>query len=439
MAVVQEGEEPAWRERATRLGQSMKIVDIITSIGLSGSVYKDLPAIKAGAIPDGPLLYKGEPVTPGFTKIVQPGRTVSIQLVLEDGTVACGDCAEVILVGIAGREPMFVPEKLVEIIEGPIAKALVGRDASRFRSAAEEFDRFEVSGKRIHPALRYGLSQALLDAAALSRRMTATEVIADEYGLTPRDSRLPILAGALRLDWAQHDRMILKRADVLPHTPFLSVRDHVGEKGELLVDYMTRLIGRIGDVGEPDYRPTIHIDLYGTLGEAFSNDTNVISEFVARLGELASPYRLLVESPVIGRTQQEQIDIYGAVQAGLKALGSNVRLVIDEWANTLDDIKALHAAGVLTNVQLKTPDLGSVTNTIEALNFCRANGIDACLGGSANETDLSARITAHVGLACGAAMMSTKPGQGGDEGWMILVNEMERTLARIRARRRAGG
>jgi methylaspartate ammonia-lyase len=35
-------------------------------------------------------------------------------------------------------------------------------------------------------------------------------------------------------------------------------------------------------------------------------------------------------------------------------------------------------------------------------------------------------------------MMSTKPGQGGDEGWMVLVNEMERTLARIRAKKAKG-
>ncbi len=413
----------------------MKIVDILTSIGLSGSVYKDLPAIKAGALPDGPLLYKGRPITPGFSRIVQPGRTVSIQLVLEDGTVACGDCAEVILVGIAGREPMFVPEELVETIQGPVAESLVGRDAARFRGLAEEFDRFEVAGGRLHGALRYGLSQALLDAAALSRRLTATEIIADEYGLVPRDSRLPILAGALRLDWAQHDRLILKRAEVLPHTPFLSVRDHLGERGELLVDYLTRLIRRIGEMGDPDYAPIIHIDLYGTLGEAFADDPGTIADYIARLGEIAAPHALLVESPVIGRTRQEQIDIYGGLQAGLAARGSGVRLVIDEWANTLDDIRALHAAGVLTHVQIKTPDMGSVTNSIEALNFCRANGIEACLGGSANETDLSARITAHLGLACGASMMSTKPGQGADEGWMILVNEMERTLARIRSRK----
>lgn len=412
----------------------MRIRRIITSKGLAGSVYKDLAAIKAGAEPDGPLLYKGRPVTRGFRKIVQPGETVSIQIELDDGSIAIGDCAEVILVGIAGREDMFDPDALSAQVEGPVSDRLVGEDVSGFRALAEEMDRFLIDGKPMHTALRYGLSQALLDATALSRRVTMTEVIADEWGLDPRRTRLPMLAGALRLDWAQHDRMIIKRADVLPHTPFLSVRDHVGHDGELLQAYIDRLAKRIAEIGDADYRPRIHIDLYGTLGELFGDDADAIAGYIADLGRRIAPLELLVESPVIAASRDAQAHIYRAIHIKLDSLDSNVGLVIDEWANRLDDIRALHEAGALQNVQIKTPDLGGITNTIEALGYCRENGIGACLGGSANETDISARVTAHLGLACDATMMSTKPGQGGDEGWMILVNEMERTLARMRAR-----
>ncbi len=412
----------------------MQIQQIIASIGLGASVYKDLAAIKGGAEPDGPLLYKGEPVTKGFSKIIQPGAAVLIQLLLSDGSVATGDCTQVILAGIAGREDIFDPQLLKDQLEGPIADHLVGQDVSRFRALAEEMDGFLIEGARMHTALRYGLSQALLDAAAQARRSTMTEIIAEEWGLTPQTQRLPILAGALRLDWAQHDRMILKRADVLPHTPFLSVRDHVGAKGEMLQAYVDRLAARINEIRDADYAPRIHIDLYGTLGELFDNDPTLIADYVADLGRRIAPFPLLVESPVVAASRDDQAAIYNAIQSRLAETGSDVELVIDEWANTLEDIVALHEAGALRNVQIKTPDMGGVTNAIAALTYCRAHGIAACLGGSANETDLSARVTAHLGLACGAAMMSTKPGQGGDEGWMILVNEMERTLARIRVR-----
>ena len=58
----------------------------------------------------------------------------------------------------------------------------------------------------------------------------------------------------------------------------------------------------------------------------------------------------------------------------------------------------------------------------------------ASLGGTANETDQSARITAHIGIACKPDFMLSKPGMGGDEALMILTNEMKRTLALLQTR-----
>ena len=57
------------------------------------------------------------------------------------------------------------------------------------------------------------------------------------------------------------------------------------------------------------------------------------------------------------------------------------------------------------------------------------------MGGSANETDQSARLSAHVALACQADFLMNKPGQGVDEGLVVLTNEMARTLALIASRR----
>lgn len=50
------------------------------------------------------------------------------------------------------------------------------------------------------------------------------------------------------------------------------------------------------------------------------------------------------------------------------------------------------------------------------------------LGGTGNETDQSSRITSHIALACNPDFLLSKPGFGGDEGIMILYNEMSRTL-----------
>jgi methylaspartate ammonia-lyase len=54
----------------------MKIADVVCSVGRSGFVNRDLAAIKAGA---------------RATKIVQPGTSISVMLVLGDRQVAFGD------------------------------------------------------------------------------------------------------------------------------------------------------------------------------------------------------------------------------------------------------------------------------------------------------------------------------------------------------------
>ncbi len=75
------------------------------------------------------------------------------------------------------------------------------------------------------------------------------------------------------------------------------------------------------------------------------------------------------------------------------------------------------------------PDLGSIHNSIDAVLYCQARNVGCCLGGSANETDVSARVTAQVALATKPGFLLSKPGIGADEGVMILTNEMLRTAA----------
>ncbi len=116
-----------------------------------------------------------------------------------------------------------------------------------------------------------------------------------------------------------------------------------------------------------------------------------------------------------------------------------VKLVADEWANTLDDIRAFIAAGAVDMIQIKMPDLGSVHNSIEAVLACKAGGVGAFLGGSCAETDLSARVAVHVALATQPDMIMAKPGMGVDEGVTLVRNEMTRALAWIKVRSEGSG
>ncbi|CAA9407778.1 MAG: Methylaspartate ammonia-lyase [uncultured Ramlibacter sp.] len=405
----------------------MKIADVVFVAGLSGYFNKDLQAVKAGAKPNGTFL-EGKPLTSGYTQIVQAGAIISVLLVLEDGSVAVGECADVIFSGLAGRDPLFIPREHLPTLESVVRPWLTGRDVGRFRANAEEVDRMEVAGKRLHTALRYGLTQALLNATAVAGRETGAEVIAREYGSQLQRQPVGILASCHRGDALQLDRVIMKRAAVLPHASFTLAKD-LGREGEVLMEYAGAISRRIREVGAPDYKPRIHLDLYGTLGDLFGDDLEGLADYLVRLGEAAQPFDLLIESPVIARSRAEQIETFQRLKDLLRSRGSRVGLIADEWCNTLEDTRAFTQAKACDFVQIKTPDLGGINNSIDAVLFCKANGMGCCLGGTANETDISARVTAQIGLATGPDFLLSKPGIGADEGLMILTNEMLRTLA----------
>ena len=105
----------------------MKIVDIVCAAGKTGFYFDDQKAIKKGAKNDG-MFYLGEPVIEGFTQIRQAGESISVLLVLEDGSVAHGDCAAVQYSGAGGRDPLFLAEDFIPLIEGEIKDRIVGKE-----------------------------------------------------------------------------------------------------------------------------------------------------------------------------------------------------------------------------------------------------------------------------------------------------------------------
>ena len=414
----------------------MNIADVIAVSGRAGFFNRDLAAVKTGAKADG-FAYPGKPVSPGFTRIVQPGKAISVMLLLEDGQVAFGDCMDVILSGVAGRDPLFRAEDHLAFMQTTLRDRLCGRAIDRFRPLAEEIDRSEHQGRLLHTALRYGITQALLHAAALASHCTISEIVACEYDCDIATAPLPILASCHKEDVQMIDRMILKRVELLPHASFQQVERDIGLRGEKLIAYAKGIVRRVREIGDPDYRPVIHLDVYGTIGELFGTDTAAIASYLGELKAAVEPHELLVESFVIAPSRAEQIERFRTLRAALREGGHRVGIIVDEWCYTRDDIKAFADAGAADYAQIKTPDLGGINNTIEAVLYARDKGMGCCLGGSGNETDQSARITAQIGLATRPSFLLSKPGFGGDEALMIQMNEMLRTLALIEARGRA--
>lgn len=410
----------------------MKILDVLTVPVRTGFYADDQAAIRAGAAHDG-FRYLGDPVTPGFSSIRQPGEALSVMLLLEDGSVEYGDCAAVQYSGAGGRDPVFSAVRAAVEIAAYVTPLLRGRELTGFRELTAQVDAIGTPDGPLHTAIRYGVSQAILAAVAAARRLTMAEVVRDEYATGAALLPVPLYAQTGDDRYVNADKMILKGVDVLPHA-LINNGDKLGARGEVLEEYLRWLVQRIAELRpSPDYVPRIHIDTYGTVGAAFGT-VPAVADYLAGLGEICAPHELVVEHPIDAGNRDDQIVRYVELRRELRERGSSVRLSVDEWCNTIDDIRLFVEAGAADVIHVKTPDLGGVNDTIEALLLVAEAGFEAYCGGTCNETDRSAQVSAHIAMACRASQVLAKPGMGVDEGLMIVGNEMARTAALVAAR-----
>ena len=277
----------------------MKIIDVVCSAGRTGFYFDDQRAIKQGAGHDG-MFYVGATVTEGFRSIRQAGESISVMIILEDGQVAYGDCAAVQYSGAGGRDPLFLAEDFIPVIDKYIKPTLVGKEAANFRQMAADMEAIQVEGKRLHTAIRYGVSQALLDAVAKASGRLMCEVVADEYGCTVSETPIDIFTQSGDDRYDNSDKMIIKGAQVLPHALINNVQTKLGPQGEKLEEYVAWLRDRILQHRTSEaYCPVFHIDVYGTIGAAFGNDNyKAMADYIEKLGKIAKPFHLRIEGPM---------------------------------------------------------------------------------------------------------------------------------------------
>lgn len=407
----------------------MKIVDVVSSCGRTGFFFDDQKAIKKGARSDGNF-YLGEPVTDGFSRVRQAGESLTILLVLEDGQVAMGDCCAVQYSGCGGRDPLFIASDFKKIVDERIKPLLLNRELTTFKAMAYEFDHLELDGKRIHTALRYGITQAILDAIAKSQHTQMANIIANEYHTQVSDTLIPIFSQSGDSRYDNVDKMIIKESAVLPHGLINNVETKLGYQGEKLLDYVKWLRKRVDEHrNHEDYYPVFHIDVYGTLGIIFKEDYDSMVEYLRTLREASGPYHLRIEGPVDFDDREKTMLGLQIITRKLDEKGIDCEIVADEWCNTLEDIKEFADKKAGHMVQIKTPDLGGIQNIVEAVLYCKEKGIGAYQGGTCNETDISAKACVHCAMATQPVQILAKPGMGVDEGYMIVFNEMNRIIA----------
>jgi methylaspartate ammonia-lyase len=403
-------------------GHAFEIAACDSAPGYGGYYADDLRAIQAGAHSDG-LIYRGAPLTPGHRHIRNPARALLIRLRSSDGHAGWGDAVTVQYAGFAGREPPLDPGPLELELDVAFAE-LRGAGRVSLAEACAVVEATRVHGRPLHSALRYGLSQALLSLAADVSRRPPAELLLDLLGAR-RLVPVPIYAQSGEDRHRNVDKMILKSVDVLPHG-LINSPEAFGAGGETFLAYAEWVRDRVLELGGDRYRPTLHFDVYGMLGVDTGRDTAAMTRFCERLVAVCQPFEVQLESPVYGDDAGSTVRALSDLRAMLAARDTSLAIVADDWCNTVEDIDRFLDAGAADVIQIKMPDLGSLTNAVRAVQACRAAGASVFIGGSCSETDLSARMSVQLAVAAGAEQVLAKPGMGVDEAVTVTYNEMRR-------------
>lgn len=398
----------------------IKRVSIVQGVG--GFWVNDQPAIQLGAEPDG-FFFKGDAVSPGFTRIREPSIAYCVMIELADGQFAYGDCVTVLNLGYGGRPLPITPEQLPALRK--LASQLFdGKQFGSFREAAAVLDGQEHQEVFTRP-VAYGISQALLSAAALSTHTTMARVLMREYEI-PKYS-VPELAGSCGGNWELNvDKAIVREIAMFPQSA-IQTRDQC----ERLPEYVSWIGRRINELGREGYRPDLHFDFHSSLGRMLGNDIDKICDYLADVSERVADHQVYFEDPLFADTPREAIDGMSRLRERLEQRRINCRLISDEWVNAPGQAREFAKAQAAHVFQIKAPDNGSLINTIDSIRACQEYGILPYLGGSCNETDISVRASVNVGIALGAWRLFTRPGLGFDEGLMVTTNEIRRTVARM--------
>jgi methylaspartate ammonia-lyase len=131
-----------------------RIARVLAVPAVGAYYYEDLAALQANPTPVAER-YTAAPVTPGFRRVREVAEAASVGLVLDDDSVAWGDCVAVAYSGKAGRDPVFRAEEGLATIRRTVAPALQGA-ASSWRPRLVCGERPKGEGRRKGPFPRSG-------------------------------------------------------------------------------------------------------------------------------------------------------------------------------------------------------------------------------------------------------------------------------------------
>ena len=166
--------------------------------------------------------------------------------------------------------------------------------------------------------------------------------------------------------------MILKDVDVLPHG-LINSPEAFGAGGEALLAYARWVRERIAELARQGYAPRLHFDVYGLLGAETGGDVAAMVRICERLVDACAPYAVQLESPIYGADARQHRS--QALRRAAGGAGPQRHPRDDRRRRLVQHDRGRHRtfsdAGAADMVQIKMPDLGSLTNAVRG-RFWRA-------------------------------------------------------------------
>jgi methylaspartate ammonia-lyase len=133
--------------------------------------------------------------------------------------------------------------------------------------------------------------------------------------------------------------------------------------------------------------------------------------------------------------RESQIAKMVEIRRGMRARGLKSLLIADYFCATPEDHRRFAEAGAAEYHMVHSPTIGSVVGTMDVMVDLRRRGIKSFLAGSGSSTDISGVNVAHLAVAADPELLQLSPGPGIDTPHSIAVNEIQRVLTLIQARR----
>lgn len=370
------------------------------------------------------------------------GAAVSIGLVLDGRHIYWGTCPGPRPVDPAQQENDSWRASIVDTIQQQLGPLLVGRSLETLRPLVAELDDIRetvtetrtvnpspeqlIGGKlsrralltgrlappaprteqitvqrALLPAVRFGMSHAILAALADISGVMATELIADEYDLGSHAFQ-PIIQVELNEQLVQGT--VPAHINAFGYTT--SGDDPIRELGEA-AELLQRRVRKIKELLAATRSPPqtiINLNLRGGLGQLYDNNVGQLLGALYGLEQAARPYLIRVQDPFQADDLGAKIKLMAQLKWYLGTRRMKTQLIGGSGLHRMADLVDFLSEDAAHLIKLNPPQFGSIVQTVEAILACQEKGIGVLLDNREDDAGLSAAIC-HIAVATGALQM----------------------------------